>query len=242
MPAASEGHSALKYALLFAWAGAGLGLLAVTLSGWYLLLLWPALSCIAISLAYWPFGTRVFGKRLDGTMRASSLIVLLPYLAYAWSAWHVLRIVLREDCQNQVTDNLTIGRRLLASELPKDIAVVVDLTCEFFEPKPIRTSREYWSFPLLDGVAPSPQAVVRIVQQLLGDDRHLFIHCAQGHGRTGLVAAALLLARRSAANPNGAVALMQTVRPQVRLSREQMSCLENVFGLMREGGIGAGKG
>jgi protein-tyrosine phosphatase len=231
----------LKYALLFACAGALLVFLAVSHANWYLLLLWPALSCIAISLAYWRFGARVFGKRIDGTMRKSSLIVLLPYLTYLWSVWHVLRMVVREDCQNQVAENLTIGRRLLASELPEDIEVVVDLTCEFFEPKTIRTSREYLSFPMLDGVASSPQAVVRIVQQLSGEDRHLFIHCAQGHGRTGLVAAALLLVRGSTADPNAAVELIQSARPQVRLSREQMSCLENVFGLMREDGISAGK-
>jgi protein-tyrosine phosphatase len=233
---AREGTSSLKYAVLFAFAGALLGLLAASHSGWYLLLLWPALSLIAISLAYFGFGTRVFGKRLDGRMTTSSLIVLFPYLAYLWSVWHVLRIVSREDCQNRLADNLTIGRRMLANEMPEYIEVVVDLTCEFFEPKPIRTSREYLSFPLLDGVAPSPESIVRIARQLSEDGRHIFIHCAQGHGRTGLVAAALIVIRGTAADPGAAIELLQSARPQVRLSRGQMSCLERAFLLMREAG------
>ncbi len=224
----------MKYAALFAFAGALLGLLAVSYGGWCWLLLWPVLSCFAISAAYFSVGTRVFGKQADGTMARSSLMVLLPYLICLWSVWHVLRLVCREDSHNRLAENLTIGRRLLASEVPESIEVIVDLTCEFVEPKAIRTSREYLSFPLLDGVAPSPQSIVKIVRQLSGDNRQVYIHCAQGHGRTGIIAAALLLVRGTAADAIAAVELVQAARPEVRLSRMQMRCLESAFVLMSE--------
>jgi len=89
---------------------------------------------------------------------------------------------------------------------------------------------------LLDGIAPSPESLVGIVRQLAALNRHLYIHCAQGHGRTGLVAAALLLIRGSAADPAAAVEMIQAVRPQVRLSRGQMTCLESAFLLMSDHG------
>jgi protein-tyrosine phosphatase len=233
----------LKYAVLFALSGAMLSVLAVSHGGYYWILLWPALSFLAISLAYGGFGVRVFGKRTDGTMATASLIVLLPYLIYLWGVWHVLRLFSREDSQNRILDDLTIGRRLLASELPKDkdIEVIVDLTCEFYEPTPIRTSHTYQSFPLLDGVAPTPESLVGIVRKLSDLKRHIYIRCAQGHGRTGLVTAALLLIRGSAADPAVALGMIQSVRPQVRLSRAQTICLEGAFALMSEDGKRVGQ-
>jgi protein-tyrosine phosphatase len=216
------------------WGGALIGVLAVSYGGWYLILLWPALSLFIISLAYFRFGTVVFGKRTDGTMARSSFFVLLPYLLYLWFVWHVVRLLSREDCHHQLSINLTIGRRLLPSELPEYVDTVVDLTCEFSEPLLIRTSREYRSFPMLDGVAPSPQALVRIARQLAELNGHLYIHCAQGHGRTGLVAAALLLTRRSAGSPSAAIELIQSIRSQVRLARRQLACLEIAYVLMSE--------
>jgi uncharacterized membrane protein (GlpM family) len=154
-------------------AGALLLMLAVLHGGYYLILLWPALSCFAISLAYVGFGVGVFGKRNDGSIAKASLIVLLPYLVYLWFVWHILRLLSREDSRNRLSDDLTIGRRLLASELPGGVEVVVDLTCEFSEPTPIRTSHTYQSFPLLDGIAPSPESLVGIVRQLAALNRHL---------------------------------------------------------------------
>jgi protein-tyrosine phosphatase len=224
----------LKYAILFGFAGASLSVLAVLRGGYFLILLWLALSFVAIGFAYSGSGPRVFGKRKNGTMAIGSLLILMPYLAYLWCVWHVLRIVLREDCQNQVSDTLTIGRRLLASELPDHVEVVVDLTCEFPEQKLIRTLYDYQSFPMLDGIAPAPQTVVCIVRELARLNGHIYIHCAQGHGRTGLVAAALLLAKDAAKNPAAAIETLASVRPRVRLSKDQTYCLERAFQLMNE--------
>jgi protein-tyrosine phosphatase len=49
----------------------------------------------------------------------------------------------------------------------------------------------------------------------------VYVHCAQGHGRTGLFAAAVLLARGAAATPAEAVARVRAVRPGVRLKPAQ---------------------
>ena len=49
-----------------------------------------------------------------------------------------------------------------------------------------------------------------------------FVHCAQGHGRTGLFALALLLRRGSVQTIEDGVGLLRRLRPAVRLNREQV--------------------
>jgi len=51
------------------------------------------------------------------------------------------------------------GGRLLAFELEGEFENVVDLTAEFSEPSGIRCSPSYRSFPILDGSAPTPEAL-----------------------------------------------------------------------------------
>jgi protein-tyrosine phosphatase len=54
------------------------------------------------------------------------------------------------------------------------------------------------------------------------------IHCAQGHGRTGLVASAVLLVSGKAQTAADAIAMVQSVRPGVDLNREQRFVLERL--------------
>jgi protein-tyrosine phosphatase len=49
----------------------------------------------------------------------------------------------------------------------------------------------------------------------------IYIHCAQGHGRTGMFAAAVLLSSGQAATPEEALRLVTSARPGVRLSGDQ---------------------
>src|SRR5205809_1011561 len=104
--------------------------------------------------------------------------------------WHLMRLISREPARNMVTQQLVVGRRLLAYEREDEFDNFVDLTAEFPEPFPIRSSPSYRSFPILDGSAPSPEAL-RVAVTSLRPGR-TFIHCAQGHGRTGLFALAVL--------------------------------------------------
>jgi len=189
--------------------------------GWFLLLLWPALSLGLVSAAYFGVGPCVFGKRFDGTMRLASVAVLLPYLSYAWFVWYLLRLVRRESPVDELLPNVMIGRRLISSELTEDVERVVDLTCEFVEPRRIRAVREYISFPILDGVDADPQQLVCLARRLAVGRSMTLIHCAQGHGRTGMVASALLLVAGYAASADEAIRFVQAKRKLVRLKPTQ---------------------
>jgi hypothetical protein len=218
----------MRLGILFAAAALLLANIAIINTGWYLLFLWPSLSAAIVSAGYLGAGARVFGKKSDGTVSAVNLIVLLPYLAYSWLVWHAARLIKREHAYDALLPDVLIGRRLLASEYPVNTATVVDLTCEFPEPAQIRRTATYVNCPILDAALPDAEQLISLVRLIRGARRPIYIHCAQGHGRTGLVAAALLLANGSARTVEEAVAMVQAVRPLVRLKASQMTRLREV--------------
>lgn len=64
----------------------------------------------------------------------------LPFLLYTWLVWQVIRILSHEHPTDRVTDDLLIGRRLTAREIPPGIDHYVDLTAEFEDPAIVRNS------------------------------------------------------------------------------------------------------
>jgi hypothetical protein len=60
-------------------------------------------------------------------------------------------------------------------------------------PAAIRQSPGYFLLPILDGAAIKPDVLKRTIDGLLPGST--YIHCAQGHGRTGMFCAALLIRR-----------------------------------------------
>lgn len=223
---------AIKYGVLFLTLAILCAAYAMMHRGWSWLMLWPALSYALCAAAWLGLGPRVLGKRYVGRMRTLNSVLLLPYLLYTWSVWHIYRLVNQERAYDQLTEDVLIGRRLLGSERP-DCDVVVDLTSEFPEPAALR-SGEYISFPILDGFVPAATPMLDRVREVANREGIAFIHCAQGHGRTGLFAAALLLHEGSAANPDEALRLIQAKRPRARIGARQRQCLEAVFKLMQK--------
>jgi protein-tyrosine phosphatase len=217
----------MKYGVLFATVAVLLVASALLHGGWRLLLLWPAVSFGVVAIGYLHFGPIIYGKSSRGVLSPFTQLVLLPYLLYLWSVWYALRLVKREPAFNQLTDSVFIGRRLLSHELPDHIDHVVDLTCEFSEPNNLRSS-SYHLYPILDGFVPSPDQLRQWVQEVAALPGTVFIHCAEGHGRTGLFAAALLLTIRHSKTPDDALQFIRSKRPMVRLGRRQLAVLNTL--------------
>jgi len=218
----------MTYGVFFLLLAGGLGMYAVATGGWYLVLLWPALSLMIVASGYLGLGPRVFGKRSDGTLPLLSCLLLFPFLAGLWIVWRVAVLISREPKLHELIPNVLIGRRLLSHELPPDVDVVVDLTCEFVEPRAVRSVSTYLSFPILDDTSCDPRLLVEFVRTLASQEGQMFIHCAQGHGRTGLVATTLLLAAGHASSVEEAVHLLKSARPLARLNANQMEALRRV--------------
>lgn len=214
----------MKYGILFTTVAVLLAITAFMHGGWYRIALWPSLSFALIAIGYFGLGPAVYGKSADGRLAITNQLLLLPYLVYAWGTWHILRIIKRESAFDQLTDHIYVGRRLLAHELPEQIDHVIDLTCEFSEPKPLR-SKAYHSFPILDAFIPPLESLQVWVARVSTLSGNVYIHCAEGHGRTGLFAAALLLHTGHSQTPADAVQFIQSKRPLVRLSKWQLQAL-----------------
>lgn len=141
----------MKYGLFFSAIGILLAAKSVSAGGAYLLLFWPAGSFVLVGSAYLFFGPSVFGKQSNGRLSLRSTVVLLLYLIYTWMLWRFLRLVRREDSHNELFPGVLIGRRLLPAELPSEVDLVVDLTCEFPEPSRIVEVIDYRSIPDANG-------------------------------------------------------------------------------------------
>ena len=215
-----------KYSVTFILSGAALFYYAVQLSGWYWLLLWPGIILLLVGIAYAGAGPGIFGKRPDGSMSLLNIVLLLPYLLFTWSLWHIVHAVTREDKFNRLTANILIGRRLLAKEYPEDVGLIVDLTCEFPEPKNALMGRDYLCLPTLDAGVPDKDALEAVLKRVQSEKMKIYIHCAEGHGRTGTIAASLLLTSGKVSNATEAVEHVTTARPGVKLRTNQRTMVE----------------
>ncbi|NND97615.1 MAG: phosphatase [Pirellulaceae bacterium] len=218
----------MKYGFLFLLLAIAIGVAGVRGGPWSWLLFYPAFSFGVVAAAYLYSAPGVFGKRFDGRRSMLGTVLVLPYVLYASAVWHFMRLLSREPKANSLGDDLVLSRRLLGHELPNEIASVVDLTCEFTEPQLGWQIDSYTCYPMLDGSAATSDQIRELVTDIIQMPKPVLIHCAQGHGRTGLVAAAVLLVSGRVQTAADAIAMVQAVRPGVELNRMQRSVLEEI--------------
>jgi len=219
----------MKYGSAFAILAMLIAIYAVREGGWYFVLLWPALSFALVSIAYFGVGVFIFGKQPSGTLSIGRSILLAPFLVYLNFVWHAVRFFSREAAFNQLTDYVFIGRRLLSHERASNFDHIVDLTCEFNEPRALRKSG-YISLPTLDGHYADKETLLQSVARIAELDGTVYIHCAQGHGRTATLAIAYLIQQGISETIDDAVNYVLERRPDAHLGRAQRTMLESIYG------------
>lgn len=197
-------------------------------------LAWFGVSLLAVGGAYLGRGTWLLGKRRDGSQAWLPVLLLLPFFLFIWTVWHVRRVLSREPCFDEVAPGLLLGRRPFAHELPAEVSLVVDLTSEFSEPRAVRTRVRYLCHPVLDTCAPDEEELVSLVRTVLAEPGPVYVHCAQGHGRSSTVAAAVLLALGHCEDVRGAEQHLRRARPGVRLRHKQRDVLARTARRLRE--------
>jgi hypothetical protein len=222
----------LRYAITFCILGLSWIVMAIGYRGPAWLLVWPGVSFLLAGIAYWGAGPAMFGKRADGRISAFSLILLFPYIALSWCIWAAIRGLSSEPASQEIAPGLWVGRRPIAAELPKNLGVIVDLTCELWEPAGVRGACTYLCVPTLDGSAPSEIELHNLVERITRFDGVALIHCAQGHGRSAAVVAAVLVARGEVAEVDEAVQRIRQTRPGVRISESQQIAAMRASGRM----------
>ena len=168
------------------------------------LLAWSGLGFGVMAAAYVLQKPGVFGKHADGTLAWGPCVLLLPYLLLTWLLWYCQTRFSREAVCDEVAPGLWVGRRAAEKDLPPGVTLIVDLTSEFGEPRGVRTGRTYLCLPALDNAAPDGEGFAKAVRKATGWDGAVYVHCALGHGRSALVAAAVLVTRGLAGGPEEA--------------------------------------
>jgi protein-tyrosine phosphatase len=234
----------MRYGIVFALAGLACLALAMTLGDWYWLLLWPAVSFLAIGGAYACGAHQFWGKRDTGEISALRALALGPYWLLNWLLWHAQRQLTGKHACDLIVEGMDgrgdvwLGRWPYLGELPPGTSLPVDYTAEWPVRRGVIGDRTYCALPLLDGGVPGDASrFLEVVDKVARHDGIAYIHCASGHGRSALVAAAVLLARGLASSADVAVEMIRLRRPKIRLNRDQRAFLVQIAGTLPQ--IGA---
>ncbi|QDT14022.1 phosphatase domain-containing protein [Alienimonas californiensis] len=235
MPTPTDPVRRVVYPLTFGALAAAFAWHAARGGPWWALL-WPAAAFAGAALIYAVGRPGWFGKRADGSRAPLAAGLFVPYTWFALAVWHGRRLFgggrdVQTRC-DRLAGNLHLGPRPRSAGLPADVrtddaAVILDLTAEFRDVPAVRRRPGYRCTPILDAAAPDVDGLGGLVALLPPPGgRAALIHCANGRGRTGLVAAAWLLAHGKADSADDAVAQVRSARPGVRLLPRQRAVLE----------------
>lgn len=221
----TEGRS-FRYAMAFALIGlSGVAFgSAAGLVGAPLIWLGTAFLSVGANYAF-PRQFPVLRKQ-DGQLGLARTVVLLPYIVMLHGTWHILRKTSSEAPFVQLLEGIFIGRRLLRTEYPR-VTTLVDLTSEYDEHMPI--GAHLLAFPILDGAPIEPAKLRLMAREIAASAKPIYIHCAQGHGRTSMVAAAVLIEIGAAQDIATALDMIRVVRPRAKPNAAQLNALMAAF-------------
>jgi protein-tyrosine phosphatase len=216
--------SFVRYGVAFAAMSAALVYLAARHGGWAWLLAWPAVSFAIVAAGYLRLGPRVMGKTQLGDFSGWSRVLLLPFRAFVLLGWYAGRLIQPGPAHAEILPGVWLGRRVSAGELPPGTSIVIDLTSEIAVPRRVRDqARRYICLPTLDRGVPDVAAARAALDEAAKVTRGggVYIHCAQGFGRSAALVAAMLIRSGACRNVDDAEARLKSLRPGVRLTRQQ---------------------
>ncbi|TNF91940.1 MAG: hypothetical protein EP297_14455 [Gammaproteobacteria bacterium] len=151
---------------------------------------------------------------------------MLPYFLFTWSMWHLWRLSTRDTPFHELYQGVWIGRRLLTHEYPDTVKTIFDLTAEFPEILAVREGRSYHAYPTLDATPLEAGTLYEAATRVLNADHDVFIHCANGYGRTGSLAAAVLLISGKVNDVEEAIDYLTHRRPALKLNDMQIASVQ----------------
>ncbi|MFO0627639.1 MAG: dual specificity protein phosphatase family protein [Polyangiales bacterium] len=168
--------------------------------------------------------------------------VLFPFRAVSWCTWRLARAARRGDGPDEVCPGVWVGPRPLPAEIEalaaQGVTAVLDLTAEL--PTLAAMDRAPWTrlaLPTLDRTTP-PDArldeAARWIVARRAAGEGVYIHCAFGRGRSGVLACVALLALGLTGDPDDALARVTAKRRWIRLREGQRAALRR-FAARRAG-------
>ena len=188
-----------------------------------IILIWFSVSFGFLAMVYIFNKPEWLGKKHNGKINILNLMIYLPWFFFSLIVWHIQRIISKENPFDEIIENkIWYGRRLLASEISEKFDAVIDLTSEFIEPNIIVDRFEYISLPLLDGIKPNKnffKKLKEIIPQI--KNKKIFVHCAQGHGRTATVTLFIMKNLNFIDKYEDGLKKILQFRPGAKVSKEQ---------------------
>lgn len=234
----------MRYALTFGTLGMVLALTAVRTAGeaaggGRLLVAVQAYLAVCLLTLATVYGLRHLGVPVEDLLARrgwswGARALLLPYHALARTTLLVTSRLSREAMMCRVGPGFHVGRMPFPWEHERLADGRVDAVlslCWEFPPRPHRRGAgmlEVACVPILDGSPPSDRQFREAIAWVEGQwraGRTVLIHCAQGHGRSATVAAAVLCRLGLAADAEDALAQILRARPHAKPSRAQRDAL-----------------
>ncbi|WOL01599.1 hypothetical protein Cni_G10316 [Canna indica] len=171
----------------------------------------------------------ILGKSSYGSFPVWSKILFGPYLISVRLYVVLKRMKRNEALYNEISERLYVGGWPTAmSRLPPGDPAVIDCTCElprsYFVP-----AESYLCIPLWDSRSPHPtqiESAVRWACQKRAEKKPIYIHCANGHGRSVCVMCALLVELGLAESWKDAEKMVREKRPLIRMNAHHRKDLE----------------
>ncbi len=225
-------HIANRYGMLMAVAGI-IALVCIQ-RGWAVGYVWHiatvvslwALAILGILYAsYMENEPWCFGKREDGTISIVGRFVFFPYFFILWVRHLIIVQLSHENPYDELCEGVFIGSYPRNGRIPEGTKVSVDLMAEAAASKLERkTIEHYVAFPILEAGIRSVEDLIQCIDAL--PETGVYIHCAQGHGRTGFFTCAYLLRRGKVQTLPQALEWLRRVRPKAKLRQGQIAFLE----------------
>lgn len=163
----------------------------------------------------------IMGKQPDGKSNRVLLFCNLPWLLFTWLTFALYRLGSREAQYSHIgTTGWTIGCYPGTKYQRENYDLIIDLTAEF--PRPGSGTGRYYCLPNLDGVVLQNTSLPFPIRS---HDR-IFIHCAQGHGRSATWTALALVRYRVLPDVDTAMEAILQARPKARPSKAQRLQIE----------------
>ena len=195
-----------------------------------------ALTYIFMSLVYVSDKTNAFSKNIQGQIPLKNKLILWPIHIINSVVFKLWESLTRESPYSEISKDVFLGKKLSNQEAVKFLSeigdrklFVLDLTSELSENMILYKSSFYKNIPVLDASIPTMKALEEgsnFIKEASGNGV-VYVHCAQGHGRSALFIAAYLLLAKQALNPKDAENLIVLLRSGVKLNWLQRKLLND---------------
>jgi protein-tyrosine phosphatase/membrane-associated phospholipid phosphatase len=203
-----------KLACYYLTAAIVLAILAFSLRGAWLWLLWISCSLTTVAIIY-SLGKPTWFRKRDGRMEEAVLVLLAPYLIGAWvnSRWWTRK----HPQANEIVSGLYLSR-LPSQQVINELTPValVDCCAEL----PLLSEQAIYSVPILDLIEPEVTQIQQGVAAINSAKQHgnVLVFCALGYSRSATIVIAWLVEQDLAASIDDAIAKVQHAHPSLVLS------------------------